>query len=310
MKLSNVPFKIGQANGSGIGKKIYFIPAEDIIKWPVIVDNLEDANSPDEYNGYKGDFTLKAKAAWIEVYNTQGEGTLDAKPTGDTDSKLFTNSLKFRFPKLTPESASMANAVVNGDGIFLAWHDGYWRVVGNEFYRTTVTPDFTSGTSAGSSKGVTYTAECADFKALPIYRGLIVISGGVTLDATTGRVKDTDPALDRGLTQEQYTRGIAEAPSATVSEDSLSITTTSGTAKTATVDFEGDNLTEETLVIVSGTGFSCNVQSITANDANADGGKTVTVTFQGTADSTGTLRFVNVADGIDITVELAAEITE
>lgn len=310
MKLTNVPFSIGQSNGSGIGKFLYAIAADDILAWPSIVDDVQNAREAKQYNGYIGDFKLKPKAVWIKVYNTQGEGSMIAEPTGERDCKMFVNKLDFRFPKLTQESALFSNAVVNGECVFLAWHDGEWRVIGHPSYRTDVTPNVATGDAAGSSKGVTFHAECPDYKALPFYSGLIVVEGGLTFDAATGITRNTDPAADRGLTNEEYTRGITEAPSATVSEDSLSITTTSGTAKTATVDFVGANLTEETLVIVSGTGFSCNVQSITANDANTEGGKTVTVTFQGTADSTGTLRFVNVADGIDITVELAAEITE
>ena len=173
LALSNVPFKIGQANGSGIGKYVYFIPSSDIAAWPTITDNLDDASADSGYIGYTGDFTLKEGALWIRIYNTQGEGTMTAEATGERDSKMFLNKLHYRFPKLTDASTKLADAVVNGDGVFVAWHDGYYRVIGHKHYRCDVTPSITSGDSAGSSKGVTLDAECPDYKALPIYSGII-----------------------------------------------------------------------------------------------------------------------------------------
>ena len=93
---------------------------------------------------------------------------------------------------------------------------------------------------------------------------------------------------------------------ATVSEEEVSVTGTHGTAKTATIDFQGYNLTSATTVTVSGTGISCNVESITAAQANADGGKICTVTFTSAsaATLTGKLRFVNATDDIDLAVDL------
>lgn len=93
---------------------------------------------------------------------------------------------------------------------------------------------------------------------------------------------------------------------ATVSTESIDTTGTAGTNKTATVDFQGYNLTSATTVTVSGTGISCNVESISASDANASNGKTCTVTFASANAATisGTLRFVNATDDIDLTVSL------
>lgn len=184
LALSNVPFTIGQANGSGIGKYVYFIASDQITAWPTITDNLTDATEADEYIGYDGSFTLKSGAKWIRIYNTQGEGVLSAEATGERDSKMYVNKLSFRFPKLTPEAAVLSDAVVNGDGVFVAWHDGYYRIIGHSHYRCDVTPNVTSGDAAGSSKGVTFEAECPDYKALPIYKGNIVLADG-TLNCDT-----------------------------------------------------------------------------------------------------------------------------
>lgn len=182
--MSNVPFGIGQVNGSGIGKYVYFAPADQIEAWPTITDNMEDATAADDYIGYTGNFKLKSGSTWIRVYNTQGEGEMSAEPTGEADSKLFTNKLKYRFPKLTTEAAVLTNAIVNGDGVFIAWHDGAYRVIGHKHYRTTVNPNVTSGNTAGSAKGITFEASCPDHKALPIYRGTLELPDGLLNCAT------------------------------------------------------------------------------------------------------------------------------
>lgn len=184
LALANVPFTIGQANGSGVGKYLYFISADDIEAWPTITDNLADADSESAYVGYTGSFTLKTGAKWIKIYNTQGEATMTAEPIGERDSKMFNNKLSFRFPKLTGPSMTLADAVVNGDGVFIAWHDGAYRVIGDKHYRCDVTPNVTSGDSAGSSKGITFAAECPGYKALPAYVGDIVTAEG-TLNCST-----------------------------------------------------------------------------------------------------------------------------
>lgn len=97
-----------------------------------------------------------------------------------------------------------------------------------------------------------------------------------------------------------------ESVYATVSTEEIDTTGTAGTQKTATVDFQGYNLTSATTVTCSGTGCACNVESISSDDANAEGGKTCTVTFTSAdaATITGTLRFVNATDDIDLTVDL------
>lgn len=182
--LADVPFTIGQVNGSGVGKYLYFIPSSDITQWPTITDNMADAASAGAYIGYTGSFTLATGAKWIKIYNTQGEGEMSADPTGETDCKMYVNKLKFRFPKLTDQALTLADAVVNGDGVFIAWHDGAYRVIGHPHYRTTVNPNANSGNSAGSSKGITFEAECPDNKILPAYVGNIVLDDG-TLNCST-----------------------------------------------------------------------------------------------------------------------------
>lgn len=104
-----------------------------------------------------------------------------------------------------------------------------------------------------------------------------------------------------------------ESVYASVDPEEGEITTTAGVSKTMTVNFKGHNLTSSTAVNISGPGYSCNVEAITASDANAENGKDVTVTFTSATaveDAEGIVRFVNATDDIDLTVKLTATATE
>ena len=184
LTLTNVPFRTGQVNGSGISKYVYFIQSRYILHWPDIAENLQDGNAPEGYVGYDGDFEIDPDAKWIRIYNTQGEGEVTSTPVGDPDSKLYNNKLSYRFPKMTPQALVLANAAVNGDGVFIAWHDGAYRVIGHRHYRTVIDPNAATGNAAGSSKGITFEASCHDHKAMPVYRGLVLLEDGV-LDCET-----------------------------------------------------------------------------------------------------------------------------
>lgn len=103
-----------------------------------------------------------------------------------------------------------------------------------------------------------------------------------------------------------------ESVYATVDPEEKTITTTAGTAKTVTVNFQGYNLTSSVAVNVSGTGFSVDTATITAVQANAEGGKNVIVTFtsaQAVTNAVGLVRFVSATDDIDLTVKITASAT-
>lgn len=91
---------------------------------------------------------------------------------------------------------------------------------------------------------------------------------------------------------------------ATVSDEEVTITTTANVSKTAEVIFQGYNLTSSTAVTISGAGLTVSDDTITAEEANAEGGATLTVTFSGAAAVTGTLRLTNATDDIDLTVKI------
>ena len=97
---------------------------------------------------------------------------------------------------------------------------------------------------------------------------------------------------------------------ATVSDEEVTITTTANVSKTATVKFQGYNLTSATAVTISGSGLSVSANTVSAASANAEGGVDLTVTFTGAAAVEGTLRFTNATDDIDLTVAIKGVVSE
>ncbi len=97
-----------------------------------------------------------------------------------------------------------------------------------------------------------------------------------------------------------------ESVYATVDPEEDSITATVNDAETLEVTFQGYNLTSSVTVTVSGTGLTSDTETITAEQANADNGKTVTLTYAPLAAATGkgTVRFTSATDDIDLTVKL------
>ena len=52
LALANVPFGIGNVNGSGIGKYVSFIAADDNVSWPTITAHWADAERDARHIGY------------------------------------------------------------------------------------------------------------------------------------------------------------------------------------------------------------------------------------------------------------------
>ncbi len=181
--LADLDFDMGNTNGSGIAD-VFVAPKSYIAGWPTIDDDLSEATDLTSYTEYTGDFTMATGKTFIRCYNTQGEGEGTSEGAGDRDSKMFTNRVSFRFPKLTKENLALQKAIINGDVVAVFWHDGAYRIVGHKHYRSEIGVNTTTGAAAGSSKGSTYEISCPDFASLPRYSGVLKLPDG-TLNCAT-----------------------------------------------------------------------------------------------------------------------------
>lgn len=183
--LSDINFKIGSVNPSGISDEVFFIPKQEITGWPTISSDFDTATNNAAYSNYSGNFTLATGKVWHRLYSTQGKGKITWEYTGETDCKVVVNKASLSYPKLTDEIRAFAKFASNGDFVFIVKHDGNYYVIGNDDYRATVTPNGDSGDAAGSAKGVTIEIECPDVTPLPTYSGTLALSDG-SLNCSTG----------------------------------------------------------------------------------------------------------------------------
>ena len=175
--LASLDFDIGNSNGSGIAN-VFVAPKSWITGWPTIDNDLGDATDLTSYTGYTGNFTMATGKTFLRAYQVQGEGEGTAEGTGDRDSMMFNNKVKFRFPKLTEANLALQKALINGDVVVIFWHDGKYHMVGHKYYRSEIGISTTTGAAAGSSKGTTYEVTCPDYAALPVFAGTLALPDG------------------------------------------------------------------------------------------------------------------------------------
>lgn len=82
-----------------------------------------------------------------------------------------------------------------------------------------------------------------------------------------------------------------------------------GESLTKTVHISGEALSQTTTVNVTGTGFSCATNSVTAASANASGGVDLSVVFApaSVGDKAGKLLLTNAVDGVDVEIPLSGK---
>lgn len=82
-----------------------------------------------------------------------------------------------------------------------------------------------------------------------------------------------------------------------------------GESLTKTVHISGEALSQTTTVNVTGTGFSCATNSVTAASANASGGVDLSVVFApaSAGDKAGKLLLTNAVDGVDVEIKLSGK---
>ena len=183
--LSDINFKIGSVNPSGISDEIYFIPKQEITGWPAMSNDFDTATSNAAYSNYTGNFTLATGKVWHRLYSTQGKGKITWEYTGETDCKVVVNKATLSYPKLNDRGRALAKYASNGDFVFIVKHDGQFFLVGSQDYRATVTPNGDSGDAPGSAKGITLEIECPGTTPLPVYKGTLALSDG-SLNCETG----------------------------------------------------------------------------------------------------------------------------
>lgn len=173
----------------GIRRKVYFIPVDDIVKWPKLPELDKEGVSMAELASYEGDFVLAADRKWkrIDVLTTDSDISSDSQ--GDKPSKSFLNKATLKYAG-TDEAVTGFCRLANCDNLIYAIQqkNGSFRILGNDLFESNTKPAQTSGAKETDASGTTIVVEVTDFCPSPFYHGKIETEDG-DIYASTGEVE-------------------------------------------------------------------------------------------------------------------------
>lgn len=186
---SSLRYCNGKPTLPGIKKAVYFISADDIVKWPKL-PSIEDAASMADIAVLVGDFGLAADAKWkrMDVLTTASEISSDSQ--GDTPSKTFINKINLKHAGRNEEATGFCRMANCDNLVYLVeQRDGGFRVIGNDKFETNTKPSQASGAKETDTSGTTIAVEGSDVCPAPFYKGKIETEDG-DIDASTGEAAE------------------------------------------------------------------------------------------------------------------------
>lgn len=179
-KCKNIAQSVGWCNGAlqlaGIRKRAYFIPKDEIVKWPSL---QRDENGRALGSEYKGDFVLEADATfkYVDILPNRSQHTSD--PQGEVPSQTQLNKLTLVHPGVGEEATALS-AYLNNNNLLWIFQDmaGKWRCVGSEKWETNTSVAQDNGQGATGQTGTTITVEATDEVISPFYTGKIETEDG------------------------------------------------------------------------------------------------------------------------------------
>lgn len=183
----DLKWKNGQVNAAGIKSKLFYMDKDDIAKFPTMKDAPTDVKDAVSYDG---NIEMKTDKFAIEIYTTQGNGSLSFEEAGEKDCAAFNNKGEFNFPDMNDEAVNYVNNSLNSNGIIIAAHytagGGVVHVMlGHKEFDAEIKKSGTTGSKIGDSKGIKIEVTAPDFKVLPRYTGTIKLESGI-YDCSTG----------------------------------------------------------------------------------------------------------------------------
>ncbi len=174
----------------GIRKKVYFIPASQIVKFPVLPKLGDEGVDMGKLATYQGDFMLAADAAWkcIDVLTTDSDISSDSQ--GTAPSKTFLNKATLKHAGCDEEATGFCRMANCDNLVYLVQQrNGKFRVFGNDKFETNTKPAQASGAKETDASGTTLAVEVSDLSPAPFYVGKIITDDG-EIDASTGDIAD------------------------------------------------------------------------------------------------------------------------
>lgn len=176
----------------GLRPKVYFIPKEQIAKWPKLPEVDAEGATMESIGSYDGDFTFNADAVAKRIDILTPASNVTSASQGEKPSKTFLNSSTLKYADNNAKAVGFARLANADDFVyFIQQRDGKWRVLGNEMYETNTNPSQDSGMAETDASGTTLEISVTDVCPAPYFTGKILTSDG-TLDCATNTFEEAD----------------------------------------------------------------------------------------------------------------------
>lgn len=177
----------GQKMLAGIRRRLYYIPKAHIASWPVLPSVDTENATMETIARYTGDFTLDGDKVWKFIDLKDEASNVTFESAGEDGSKLFNNQANAIVSGMRDAVKGFAREANNDDIVFLYQNrDGSFCVLGNEMFKTHVTPSGDTGSEVTGAITTTFAIQVYDDCPVPTYTGLIKISSTSSINAATG----------------------------------------------------------------------------------------------------------------------------
>ena len=174
----------------GLRPKVYYIPKEQIVKFPKLPAVDEEGATMESIGTYDGDFVFAADAVAKRIDILTPASNVTAASQGEKPSKTFANSCTLKYAGNNAAAVGFSRLANSDDFVyFVQQRDGQFRVVGNEMYETNTNPSMDSGMAETDASGTTLEITVSDVCPAPYYVGKLATSDGV-LDCATGAIEE------------------------------------------------------------------------------------------------------------------------
>lgn len=180
----------GETTMPGLRPEAYAIPKSQILKFPKRKTAADAGATLSSLVTYDGDFVLAADAKFFAVDLVTTASNLKAESQGEYPSNTFLVSTTLKYAGVDEEATGFCMMANTDDLVYVVRQkNGKYRVIGNEFERTTTKPAQDSGMAVTDASGTTLEISVTDKSPAPFYTGKLVTEDGV-IDCATGLIEE------------------------------------------------------------------------------------------------------------------------
>lgn len=179
----------------GIRPRVFFTKKSNIVKWPLLPEEVATGKTMGVLATYVGNFELAADKKWLALDILTAESPVTSESQGDMPARSFLNKVTLKHAGVEEEATGFARQANADDLVYLVQQrNGKFRVVGNEMFETDTKPSQELGASHTDKAGTSLAVEVTDICPAPFYPGKIETEDGDISGADGSAWTDPAPA--------------------------------------------------------------------------------------------------------------------